>query len=74
MTLTINVDDELYKRAVEIAAHENIPVEELFASVFEKCLIEFEHLKKRAERGSYENFVRVMDKVPAVEPPEYDRL
>ena len=74
MTLTINVDDELYKRAVEIAAQENIPVEELFAAAFEERLIEFEHLKKRAERGSYEKFLRAMDKIPAVEPPEYDRL
>jgi len=74
MTLTINVDDELYKRAVEIAAQENIPVEEFFASAFEKRLVEFEYSKKRAERGSYEKFPRVMDKVPAPEPPEYDRL
>jgi hypothetical protein len=74
MTLTINVADELYRRATEIAAQENVPVEELFASAFEERLLEFERLKKRAERGSYEKFLRVMEKVPAVEPPDYDRL
>lgn len=74
MTVTINVTDDLYKRAAEIAAQENVPVEELFASAFEDRLREFERLKQRAASGSYEKFRRVMDKVPAVEPPDYDRL
>lgn len=73
MTLTINVADELYKRAAEIAVQENVPVEELFASAFEERLLEFERLKERADRGSYEKFLRVMGKIPAAEPPDYDR-
>jgi hypothetical protein len=74
MTLTINVADELYRRAAEIAAEENVSIEELFASVFEERLLEFERLKKRAERGNYEKFLKVMEKLPTVEPPDYDRL
>jgi hypothetical protein len=31
-------------------------------------------LKEKAASGSYEKFLRVMAKVPAVEPPDLDRL
>lgn len=74
MNLTINVSDELYRRAAELAAQENVSVEELIAATFEERLVEFERLKDRAASGSYEKFRRVMSKVPPVEPPEYDRI
>ncbi len=74
MTVTINVADDLYQRAAEIAAQENVPVEELFTSAFEERLLEFERLKERAARGSREKFLAVLDKVPDVEPADYDRL
>lgn len=74
MNLTINISDELYQRAAEISAAEKLSIEELFASAFEERLLEFERLKEKADRGSYEKFQRVMAKVPAVEPSEYDRV
>ena len=74
MSVSVNVPEELYRRATEVAALENISVDELFASAFEERVLEFERLKERAARGSYEKFLRLMSKVPAVEPPEYDRL
>jgi hypothetical protein len=49
-------------------------VDDLFASAFEERLLEFERLKKKASRGRYEKFLRVMSKVPAMEPPEHDRF
>jgi predicted DNA-binding ribbon-helix-helix protein len=74
MNLTINVSEELYRRAAEIAAEENVSVEELIASAFEERIIEFERLKERAASGNYERFRRVMSKVAPAEPAEYDRL
>jgi len=74
MSMTVNVPEELYRRASEMAASENISVDELFASAFEERVLEFERLKERAASGSYEKFLRIMSKVPAVEPPEYDRF
>ena len=74
MNLTISVSEELYRRAVEVATEASLPVEDLFVSALEDRLLELERLKERASRGSYEKFQRVMSKVPAVEPPEYDRL
>lgn len=40
--MTINIPEELYRRAAEVAASENISVDDLFASAFEERLLEFE--------------------------------
>ena len=74
MNLTIQVSEELYRRAQEVAAEEKVPVEELFASSFEKRLLELERLKERAAKGSYEKFRRIMSKIPAGEPPAHDKV
>jgi hypothetical protein len=74
MNVNVSIPEELYRRATEVAAAENISVDYLFASAFEERLLELERLKEKASRGSYEKFLRVMSKVPAVEPPEYDRF
>ena len=74
MNVSVNIPEELYRRASEVAAAENVSVDALFASAFEERILEFERLKEKASRGSYEKFMRVMSKVPAVEPAEHDRL
>jgi hypothetical protein len=74
MSVSVNIPDELYRRASEIAAAEKISVDDVFASAFEERLLELERLKEKASHGSYEKFLRVMSKIPAVEPPEPDRL
>jgi hypothetical protein len=56
------------------AAAENYWVDDLFAAAFEERLLEFERLKEKASHGSYQKFLRVMSKIPAVEPPEHDRF
>jgi len=45
-----------------------------FASALEERLLELKRLKEKASHGSYEKFLRVMSKIPAVEPPDSDRL
>ena len=74
MSVSVNIPEELYRRASEIAAAEKISVDDLFASAFEERLLELERLKEKGSRGSYEKFLRVMSKIPAAEPPESDRL
>jgi hypothetical protein len=73
MNVSVSIPEELYRRATEVAAAENIPVDDLFAVAFEERLVEFERLKEKASHGSYERFLRVMAKVSAAEPPDYDR-
>ena len=43
MNLTINVSDELYRRAAEVAAVEKVSVEDLFASAFEERVLQARH-------------------------------
>lgn len=74
MYLTVNIPRELYESAKQIADAEKLSVEELLASAFEERILEFERLKEKAARGSYEKFREVMAKVPAVEPTANDRL
>jgi hypothetical protein len=74
MSVSVNIPEELYRRASEIAAAEKISVDDLFASAFEERLLELERLKEKSSHGSYEKFLRVMSKIPTVEPPESDRL
>jgi len=74
MNLTINVPDEIYRLAVEVAAVEKVSIEELFASAFEERVLEFERLREKAAKGSFEKFLRVMSKIPPSEPPPEDRL
>ena len=74
MSVSVNVPEELYRRAAEVATAENISVDDLFASALEERLLEFERLKEKAARGSYQKVLRVMSRIPAVEPPEHDRL
>jgi hypothetical protein len=74
MSVSVNVPEELYRRASEVATAENISVDDVFALAFEERLLEFERLKDKASRGSYEKFLRVMSKIPAGEPADNDRL
>jgi len=74
MSVSVNIPDDLYRRAAEVATSENIAIDDLFASAFEERLLEFERLREKASCGSYAKFLQVMSKVPATEPPETDRL
>jgi hypothetical protein len=75
MSVNVSVPEELYRRAVEIAKSQNVSVDEVFASAFAEQLAAWEGLKNRAARGSRDAFfLATLDKVPDVEPEEYDRL
>jgi len=74
MTVSVEVPDKLYRKAVEIANVRQVSVDEVFASAFAEQLSAWERLEQRAARGSREKFLAVMDKVPDVEPDDYDRL
>lgn len=74
MNVTVSVPDELYRKAVEIAQAQHVSVDEVFASAFAEQLASWERLKERATRGSREKFLAALDKVPDVEPEDYDRI
>jgi len=47
MSVSVSIPEELFRRATEVAAAQNISVDDLFASAFEQSLFEFEHPKRR---------------------------
>ena len=74
MTVSVNIPDDLYRQAREIADSQHLSVDDVISSAFAEQLAAWERLKQRAARGSRENFLRVLAKVPDVEPEDFDRL
>jgi len=73
MSVIINVPEDLYQKAVEIAEAQHVPVDEVFASAFAEQLAAWDRLKQRAAIGSRDKFLAVLDKVPDIDPEEYDQ-
>lgn len=74
MTVSVNIPEELYRRAREIAESQHLSVDDVVSSAFAEQLAAWERLKQKAARGSRESFLAVLDKVPDVEPEDYDRI
>ena len=74
MTFAVNIPEELYRQAREIAESQHLSVDEVISSAFAEQLVARERLKRRAARGNRESFLRVLDKVPDVEPEDCDRI
>jgi len=74
MSTSVNIPEDLYQQAREIANAQHLSVDEVIASAFAEQLAAWEQLKQRAARGRRDAFVRVLEKVPDVEPEEQDRI
>jgi len=74
MSVSIKVPEELYRQGAVIAEAHHVPVEEVFASAFAEYVAAWQRLRERAARGDRDKFLTVLDKVPDVEPEEYDRI
>ena len=70
--MSVSVPDELYQKAVEIAKAQRVSVDEVFASAFAEQPA-WERLQRRAARSTRDKFLAALDKVPDVEPDDYDR-
>lgn len=73
MSVSVRVPEELYQKAVELAAAQQLSVDEVFASAFVEHIAAWERLQQRAAQGSREKFLAVLDKVPDIEPEDFDR-
>ena len=74
MTVSINMPENLYQQARDIAESQHLSIDEVISSAFAEHLIAWEKLKERAARGNRDAFLRVLDKVPDVDPEDYDQL
>ncbi|HBT82468.1 MAG: CopG family transcriptional regulator [Desulfuromonadales bacterium GWD2_61_12] len=76
-TISVRLPDSIHKMAKEVASEDHISLNQFIASaVAEKlsALTTETYLAGRAARGSVEKFHAALDKVPAVEPDEFDRI
>jgi uncharacterized protein (DUF1778 family) len=75
--LSLRLPKSLHEQLREVAQEEGISVNQfIMLAVAEKvaAISTIEYLEKRAKRGSRERFLEILNKVPAVEPEEFDRL
>lgn len=74
MSVSINIPEDLYHEAKAIADAQHISVDDVIASALAERLAAWERLKKRAAQGQREEYFKVLEKVPDVEPADYDRI
>jgi uncharacterized membrane-anchored protein len=76
-TIETRTPDSLYQQVKSLAERESMTVDQLvtiaLASQVSSWLTR-DYLEERARRGSWDEALRVLSKVPDVEPEEYDRL
>lgn len=73
MSVSINIPEELYDQARGIAESHRVSVEQVFASALADQFAAWQRLRERAAGGDREKFLAVLDKVPDIDPEEYDR-
>jgi len=74
MTAGVNIPEELFRQAREIADSQHSTVDDVVSSAFADQLAAWERLKQRAARGDRARFFAALDKVPDIEPEDYDRI
>lgn len=75
--LSLRLPKSLHEQLRELAQEEGISVNQfVMLAVAEKvaAISTVEYLERRAKRGNRERFLEILNKAPAVEPEEFDRL
>jgi hypothetical protein len=76
-TIEAKIPEPVLKQAEELAEREQISLEQLISLAVTQAVgiwSNESYISLRAKRGSREDFLRSLEQVPDVEPPEYDRL
>lgn len=75
--LNVKIPESLYKQIEALASKENMSIEQLVAvalSAQVSAWMTKDYLEEKAKRGSWDKFQQVLNKVPDVEPDDYDKL
>ena len=75
-TISLRLPESLHKRVRELAARENISINQFISTALAEklsALLTVEFLEKRASKGRRRDFDKVLAKVRDVEPDEEDR-
>ena len=76
-TISVRLPDSLHKRIKILSEKEHVSMNQLITlAIAEKIsVLETEdYLQQRAARADESAFKAILDKVPKVEPPKYDKL
>ena len=75
-TLSINIPDSYHKMVKTVSKEDKISINQFIASAIGEKLSAMQtaaYLQKRAERGSREKFLTVLNNALDIEPKEYDK-
>ena len=75
--LNVPISDSLYKQIEALAVKENVSIEQLVAialSAQVSAWMTKDYIEEKAKRGSWDKFQQVLNKVPDIEPEDYDKL
>ena len=73
MTVSVKIPEDLYREAQDITDSQHLSVDEVISSAFAEHIAAWQRLKERAARRRRDMFLKLLDKVPDIEPAEYDR-
>jgi uncharacterized protein (DUF1778 family) len=76
-TLSLRLPNSLHESIRRLAQQEGISINQFIASAATEkmaSLLTESYLKNRAAKADYKKFKAVLDKVPDVEPENYDKL
>jgi hypothetical protein len=77
MKLNTNIPDVLYQQIETLANQQQIPVEALVTMALSAQISAWmtkDYLAQKAQKGSWDNFQQVLNKVSEQEPEDYDKL
>ena len=75
--LNITIPDSLYKLIVDLAVKENVSIEQFVTialSAQVSVWMTFDYIEEKAKRRLWDKFQQVLNKVPDIEPEDYDKL
>jgi hypothetical protein len=76
-TLSLRIPNSLHEEIKRLAMREGISINQFIASAASEkmsALLTEEYIEARAKRANMRKFRKVLNKVPRVEPEEYDRI
>ena len=76
-TISLRLPEALHRYAKELARQEGVSMNQLITTALAEkmsALSTETYLEERARRGNRKKFVQALEKIPDVEPEEYDRL
>ncbi len=76
-TLSIRIPESLHKRVKELASREKFSINQFITIALAEKLSALDtetYLEERAKRGDRNAFMKVLSKIPDIDPEESDRL